>query len=40
LWPWINFLSKNWPFLVKIKHNWPVCNNQVSKLISEWDRAF
>ena len=40
LWPWINFLSKNWPFLVKIRHNWPVCNNQVSKLLFEWDRAF
>ncbi len=38
--PWMNFLSKNWPFLVKIKHNWPVCNNQMSKLISKWDRAF
>ena len=25
---------------MKIKHNWPVSNNQMSKPISEWDRAF
>ncbi len=38
--PLMNFLSKKWPFSVKIKHNWPVCNNQMSKPISKWDRAF
>ena len=40
LWPWIIFLSKNWPLLIKIKHFWPVSNNQMSKSISEGDRAF
>ena len=40
LWPWMNFLSKNWPFLVKFKPNRPGCNNQMSKPISKWDRAF
>ena len=33
LWPWTNFL-------IKFKHNWPVCNNQMSKPISELDRVF
>ena len=31
----MNFLSKNWPLLIKFKHNWPVSHNQMSKSISE-----
>ena len=35
-----DFLSKNWPLLIKIKHNWPVYYNQMSKPITKRDRAF
>ena len=36
----VNFLSENWPLLIKIKHNGPVSNNKMSKSISESHRAF
>ena len=35
LWPWMIFLSKKWPLLIKIKHNWHVSNNQMSKPIAK-----
>ena len=34
-WPWMIFLSKDRPLVIKIKQNWVACNNQMSKPISE-----
>ena len=34
-WPWMNFLSKDQPFVIKVRQNWAVSNNQMSKPISE-----
>ena len=39
LWPWIIFLSKNRPLMIKIKHNWTVSNIQISKSISKGSQA-
>ena len=30
-WPWMNFLSKDQPLVIKIKQNWAVSNHQMSK---------
>ena len=34
-WPWMNFLSKDQPLVIKSKQNWAVSNNQMSKPNSE-----
>ena len=34
-WPWMNFLSKDQPLVVKIKQNWAFSNNQISKPITK-----